>query len=165
MIPMAKKTKKQAKKKTMAKRPKGALRAVSHARPNGQAKKPVKKASATAKKDTNKKKADSIDASVIAELKIVSRFASQTILAPIVTEKSAALSSKNVLVFRVSSKATRVAVKQAMKELYHVIPVKVNIVNVHSRETNFGRVLGKTKGYKKAMVTLPPGKTIDVFAA
>lgn len=129
------------------------------------AKKPVKKASATVKKDADKKKEKTIDAPAVAELKIVSRFASQTILAPIVTEKSAALSGKNVLVFRVSSGATRVAVKQAMKEIYHVIPVKVNIVNVHSREKNFGRVPGKTRGYKKAMVTLPPGKTIDVFAA
>jgi len=100
-----------------------------------------------------------------AVFKVVSRFASETILAPLVTEKSAALAGKNVLVFRVASHATRVAVKQAIKELYNVVPVKVNVITVRPRAMHFGRTQGKTKGYKKAMVTLPAGKMIDVFAA
>jgi large subunit ribosomal protein L23 len=97
--------------------------------------------------------------------KSISRFAADVFIAPLVTEKTAGLSTKNVLVFRVAQRATRVAVKQAMKELYGVVPVKVNMVTVRPRAMRFGRTQGKTKGYKKAMVTLPAGKTIDVFAS
>ena len=115
------------------------------------------------KKTTKAKKAEAPVEAVV--LKSVSRFAAETIIAPIVTEKSAALSGKNVLVFRVAQNATRVAVKQAVKELYNVIPVKVNMITVAPRAMHFGRTQGMTKGYKKAMVTLPAGKTIDVFAS
>jgi len=124
------------------------------------AKKSAKKA---AKQSTDKKAAKSEGQA--SALKIVSRFASETILAPLVTEKTASLGSKNVLVFRIASNATRVAVKQAIKELYGIVPVKVNVIMVRPRAMTFGRTQGTTKGYKKAMVTLPPGKTIDVFAA
>lgn len=115
------------------------------------------------KKTTKAKKAEA--PAEVAALKPVSRFAADTLLAPIVTEKSATLSGKNVIVFRVAQSATRVAVKQAVKELYNVIPVKVNMITVHPRNMHFGRTQGTTKGYKKAMVTLPVGKTIDVFAS
>ncbi len=123
--------------------------------------KPVKKTAV--KKAAPKKGKKSIEQAPA--LNIVSRFASETILAPLVTEKTASLGSRNVLVFRIASNATRVAVKQAMQELYGVVPVKVNVITVRPRSMNFGRTRGITKGYKKAMVTLPPGKTIDVFAA
>ena len=123
--------------------------------------KPAKKVAV--KKASPKKEKKSVEQAPA--LKIVSRFASETILAPLVTEKTATLGSKNVLVFRIASNATRVAVKQAMFELYGVVPVKVNVITVRPRSMNFGRTRGTTKGYKKAMVTLPLGKTIDVFAA
>jgi large subunit ribosomal protein L23 len=126
-----------------------------------EAQKPAKKA--VAKKAAPKKEKQ---AEVKAPaLKIISRFASETVLAPLVTEKTASLGSKNVLVFRVASGATRVAVKQAIAEIYGITPVKVNVITVRPRAMTFGRTRGTTKGYKKAMVTLPPGKTIDVFAA
>ncbi|MFA6017732.1 MAG: 50S ribosomal protein L23 [Patescibacteria group bacterium] len=125
-----------------------------------------KTAAVIAKKTSAAKKVVAKKSEVPAAVfKVVSRFASETILAPLVTEKSAALAEKNVLVFRVASHATRVAVKQAIKELYNVVPVKVNVITVRPQSTHFGRTQGKTKGYKKAMVTLPAGKMIDVFAA
>lgn len=125
------------------------------------AEKPAKKAAA---KKVAPKKAKKSAAQAPA-LKVISRFASETILAPLVTEKTASLGSKNVLVFRIASGATRVAVKQAIAEMYGITPVKVNVITVRPRAVTFGRTRGTTKGYKKAMVTLPPGKTIDVFAA
>ncbi len=100
-----------------------------------------------------------------ATTKTVSRFAAETILAPLVTEKAARHSSANVMVFRVATSATRIAVKQAIKELYHVTPVKVNIINVHGTQVRFGRTVGFRKGMKKALVTLPKGTHIDVFAS
>jgi large subunit ribosomal protein L23 len=127
-----------------------------------EAEKPAKKAVA---KKVAPKKAKKSEEQVPAALKVISRFASETIIAPLVTEKTASLGSKNVLVFRIASNATRVAVKQAIAEIYGVTPVKVNVITVRPRAMTFGRTQGTTKGYKKAMVTLPPGKTIDVFAA
>ncbi len=98
-------------------------------------------------------------------LKIVSAFANRTLLAPIVSEKTAMLNSRNVMVFKVASDATRVGVSQAMKEIYNVTPVKVNVITVRPKAMVFGKRLGTTKGYKKAMVTLPIGTTIDVFTS
>lgn len=100
-----------------------------------------------------------------APVRAISRFAAQTLLSPLVTEKTTKLSSENVVVFRIAAAATRVAVKQAVKELYGVLPIKVNVINVHSRAVRFGRTMGISRGYKKALVTLPKGTKIDVFAS
>ena len=98
-------------------------------------------------------------------LKSLSRFATDTLFAPIVSEKTAMLSSNNVMVFRVALSATRVAVKQAFKELYGVTPVKVNVITVRPRAVHFGKSNGHIKSFKKAMISLPEGTTIDVFAS
>jgi large subunit ribosomal protein L23 len=97
--------------------------------------------------------------------KTVSRFAAETVLAPLVTEKAARLNSQNVMVFRVAPSATRVAVGQAIKELYNVTPVKVNMISVRGKDVRRGRSAGRTRDWKKAMVTLPKGARIDVFAS
>ena len=110
-------------------------------------------------------KAKKVKAESAPAFKAVSAFAMRTILAPIITEKSATLGSKNVLVFRVASDATRVGIAQAIRELYGVQAVKVNVITVRPKAITFGRTRGTIKGYKKAMVTLPAGKTIDVFAS
>ncbi len=98
-------------------------------------------------------------------IKTISRFAAETIIAPLVTEKAARLNGANVMVFEVSPKATRIAVKQAIKELYNVMPTKVNIMHVRGGSVRFGRFTGTRKDSKKAMVTLPTGTHIDVFAS
>ena len=115
------------------------------------------------KKSTESKKAV-VETSAPA-LKALSRFATDTLLAPIVSEKTAMLSSSNVMVFRVALSATRVAVKQAFKELYGVTPVKVNVITVRPRAVHFGKSNGHIKSFKKAMISLPEGTTIDVFAS
>lgn len=93
----------------------------------------------------------------------VSKLALTTILKPIATEKSAHLMDRGVYTFLVPVSANRVAVRQAIRELYKVTPVKVNIVNVRGTEKRFGRTLGRTSDMKKALVTLPQGSHIDVF--
>ncbi len=115
-----------------------------------------------AKKSTKKV---SVDAVAAPSLKSLSRFATNTLLAPMVTEKTAILSSNNVMVFRVALAATRVGVKQAFKELYGVVPVKVNVITVRPRAVHFGKNNGHLKSFKKAMITLPEGTTVDVFAS
>jgi len=89
--------------------------------------------------------------------------AHRVILGPVVTEKSAMLSDRNVMVLRVAEDANRVSVRNAVKALYGVLPERVNIMKVRGKRVRFGRTLGKRKDWKKAMVMLPEGSHIDIF--
>lgn len=115
------------------------------------AKKPAAK-KAPAKKSAPKaapKKASATDTSVIVK--------------PLVTEKSAVLASANKYVFVVKKNANRVAVRSAIKALYGVTPESVNVMNVRGKKVRFGRRRGKRSDWKKAVVTLPADKTINVY--
>lgn len=86
------------------------------------------------------------------------------IVRPIVTEKTMRASSENnTVTFEVAKNANKVAIAQAVNEIYHVKPVSVNTVNVHPKTRRVGRYSGKTKAYKKAYVKLAEGDSIDVF--
>lgn len=99
----------------------------------------------------------------VATGKTASTFATRTILKPIVTEKTARLSDSNTMVFRVPRSASRIQVAQAIKELYGVRPVRVNILNVRGKNVHFGRTRGVQQDVKKAMVKLPEGTRLDIF--
>lgn len=83
---------------------------------------------------------------------------------PLVTEKSAVAESANKYSFVVARTANKNQIKTAVKEIYGVTPVSVNVVNVEGREVRFGRSMGRRSDYKKAIVTLPSGKTIDMHS-
>lgn len=86
------------------------------------------------------------------------------IVRPIVTEKTMRASSENnTVTFEVAKNANKVAIAQAINEIYHVKPVSVNTVNVHPKTRRVGRYSGQTKAYKKAYVKLAEGDSIDVF--
>lgn len=89
--------------------------------------------------------------------------ASSIILAPLVTEKTAHLASQAQYVFRVEAHANKIQVRNAIREMYEVVPVSVNIVNQNGKKVRFGRTRGSRKDWKKAIVTLPKGKTIEVY--
>jgi len=81
---------------------------------------------------------------------------------PIVTEKSAQLQSFSQYVFMVKAGASSAEIKKMIKNIYNVDPVKVNIINVKPRFGRYGRVRTETRGaYKKAIVTIKKGQTID----
>jgi large subunit ribosomal protein L23 len=86
---------------------------------------------------------------------------------PIITEKSNFQSGKlNQYVFEVHKKATKTQVKDAVETLFDVKVENVNIINVpakRSRRARSRRVLIRRPSFKKAIVTLLPGETIDVF--
>lgn len=96
-------------------------------------------------------------------IRIVSKKSMQTLLEPVVSEKTAHLSDAGVVVFRVANGVNRIEVRDAFKELYNVTPIKVNMINVRGHQMRFGRVRGRTKNYRKALITLPKGTTIDIF--
>ncbi len=86
------------------------------------------------------------------------------LIRPLVTEKAAVLASMGQYVFMVHPHANRVAVGRAVKAMYGIEPTDVRIQNVRAKSVRFGRRLGKRKAWKKAIVCLPKGKSIDVYA-
>lgn len=89
--------------------------------------------------------------------------ASRALLRPHLSEKASLLAEKSAIVFEVDPHASAAEVARSVKSVYGVEPVKVNMVSMRGREVRFGRTMGRTKTRKKAIVTLPEGKTIDVL--
>ena len=85
-----------------------------------------------------------------------------TIIAPVITEKSTAASEHNKVVFRVASKATKPEIKAAVEALFNVKVTAVNTLNRAGKNKRFRGVAGKQTGHKKAIVTLAEGQSIDV---
>ena len=84
------------------------------------------------------------------------------ILSPIVTEKSTSLSEQNKIVFKVSNKSNKSILKKNIEKIFKVNVVKVNIINKQSRKKIIRGKKVKIKGYKKAIVTLKKGQSIDL---
>ncbi len=86
---------------------------------------------------------------------------------PIITEKSSYQSSElNQYVFEVHRKATKAQIKEAVETLFDVTVLRVNVMIVpakRSRRARSRRVLVRRPGFKKAIITLAAGDSIDVF--
>jgi large subunit ribosomal protein L23 len=89
--------------------------------------------------------------------------ASQIILAPIVSEKSYHGSVNGVYTFRVHGDAHKTQIRQAVEELFEVNVTRVNVVKVQAKPKRRGQIKGTKPGWKKAVVKLKPGQTIEVF--
>ena len=83
------------------------------------------------------------------------------IIAPVITEKTAAMEAEGKYAFKVANKANKTEVKQAIEKKFNVKVEKVNIVNSHPKHKRVGRYEGMTSRYKKAIVTLAKGSTIS----
>lgn len=83
---------------------------------------------------------------------------------PLVTEKSTiARDEANKYVFEVDRRANKIEIEKAVEKLFKVKVVKVRTSNVMGKEKRVGRFLGRKSDWKKAVVTLAPGQTIDVL--
>ena len=82
---------------------------------------------------------------------------------PVVTEKAAAANHLNQYVFMVASKANKIDVAKAVTIFYGIEPVAVNIINVAGKKVTRGKIKGQRSDWKKAIVTLPQGKTIQIY--
>ena len=84
------------------------------------------------------------------------------ILSPVVTEKSTNLSELNKIVFKVPDGANKKNLKKNIEKIFKVNVTKINIINKQARrKMTRGRKV-KIKGYKKAIITLKKGQTIDL---
>ena len=89
--------------------------------------------------------------------------ASQVILAPIVSEKSYHGTTRGSYTFRVHQDAHNTQIRQAIEELFSVKVERVNVIKVQPKPKRRGLTRGTKKGWKKAVVQLKPGDTIEIF--
>lgn len=83
---------------------------------------------------------------------------------PLVTEKSAqALAETNRVSFRVRRSANKLQIKEAVQKIFNVTVLDVNTLIVKGKHKKFGRQVGLTKAWKKAIVLLKEGDKIDIF--
>ena len=85
-----------------------------------------------------------------------------TIISPNVTEKSTSLSEFNKVVFKVHDGATKVSIKKSIEKIFKVNVIKVNTINFKSKTKNVRGKKSFKSGYKKAIVTLKKGQSIDL---
>ena len=88
---------------------------------------------------------------------------SQVIIRPVVSEKSYVLASAGKYTFRVHDDAHKTQIRQAIEELFEVNVVRVNIVKVQPKPKRRGLIKGEKAGWKKAIVQLKPGQSIEYF--
>lgn len=86
------------------------------------------------------------------------------ILSPVITEKATMGSENNQVTFRVARDATKPAIKAAVEALFDVKVKKVNTLRQAGKVKRFRGIIGRRAEYKKAMVTLAEGHSIDVTA-
>lgn len=87
----------------------------------------------------------------------------EIIKAPVVTEKSTKLNQdEQKYVFKVDPKANKYEIKNAIEKIFKVKVVGVSTINAKTKKKRVGRYSGLTNRYKKAIVTLADGETIEL---
>jgi large subunit ribosomal protein L23 len=89
-----------------------------------------------------------------------------TIVRPVVSEKSTVLGEQGKYVFEVAPGANKIQIKRAIEEAFankKVQVAAVNILHVVGKERRRGKSVGKTRSWKKAIVTLRAGQRLDLF--
>lgn len=85
------------------------------------------------------------------------------LIRPKITERTTDLMADGKYVFIVDKRANKIQIADAVAEVFNVKVEKVNTVNVKGKTVRRGRTEGKRKDYKKAIVKLAPGETIEFF--
>ncbi len=80
---------------------------------------------------------------------------------PRITEKAALAGENNVYTFNVPVDTNKIQIKKAVQALYGVTPRKVAIIRIQARKVITRRSRGVQSGYKKALVTLSAGESIE----
>ncbi len=86
----------------------------------------------------------------------------EIIKAPVVTEKSSTLNQEGQYVFKVDPKANKTEIKEAIEKIFKVKVESISTINAKTKKRRVGRYTGLTNRYKKAIVKLAKGETIDL---
>jgi len=87
----------------------------------------------------------------------------EVLLAPVVSEKSYSLITDHKYTFKVHKDAHKTQVRQAVEQLFDVNVVNVNILKVQSKPKRRGMSIGRRPGWKKAIVQVREGQSIEIF--
>lgn len=87
------------------------------------------------------------------------------LIKPIVTEKSTALMEERKYTFCVPLSATKIQIRQAVEQIFKVKVQAVNTMRYEGKMKRLGQTQGRRSDWKKAVVTLKPGETIELFEA
>ena len=90
---------------------------------------------------------------------------SEIIIRPVITAHNYDQMESNTYTFEVAKDANKIEIRQAIETIFDVTVVKVNTLNVKSKPKRVRYQLGRTRTWKKAMVTLKEGDTIELFAS
>lgn len=94
---------------------------------------------------------------------VIETDAYRILVRPLITEKASVMGSQNKYVFVVNTQANKIEIAQAIEDVYGVRPVGVNIIKMKGKFVTRGRFIGKRKDWKKAIITLPEGESIQVY--
>jgi len=88
----------------------------------------------------------------------------RVLLRPIISEKASHQQTlANQYFFEVAINANKIEIAKAVKSAYGIAPTDVTTIRMEGKSRMYGRKLGKRKDWKKAIVTLPKGKTIALY--
>jgi large subunit ribosomal protein L23 len=87
----------------------------------------------------------------------------EVLLAPVVSEKSYSLITDRKYTFKVHKDAHKTQIRQAVEQLFDVNVLNVNIVKVQAKPKRRGLSIGRRPGWKKAIVQIGEGQTIEIF--
>jgi large subunit ribosomal protein L23 len=87
----------------------------------------------------------------------------QVIVRPLITEKATILAGEHKYAFEVARKANKPQIRAAVEKAFNVNVTKVNTLNVQGKARRRGRLQSRTRSWKKAIVTLAEGDSIQIF--
>lgn len=91
------------------------------------------------------------------------KLARDIIVKPVITEKAVDLMQENKYCFKVDIHANKIEIKHAIEEIFKVHVTDVATMRVKGKKKRVGRYVGRTSNWKKAIVTLREGDSIEVF--
>jgi len=102
----------------------------------------------------------------IAGAKVKSKFqleGASILVRPLITEKISDLAALGKYSFEVTRNANKLSVKKAISSVYGVKVRDVRMINVQGKNVRYGRHAGRTKDWKKAIITLAPGEKLELY--
>jgi large subunit ribosomal protein L23 len=100
---------------------------------------------------------------MIKELNKIENIAYRILIEPWITEATTLAAELNKYVFKVAKSATKQEVKEVIESLYKVSVLNVRTINIPAKKKTRGRIVGRKSGFKKAIITLKKGDSIDLF--
>lgn len=83
---------------------------------------------------------------------------------PLITEKSTnARETENQYVFEVDKRASKIEIRNAVEKIFKVRVLDVRTINMRGKKKRMGGIAGRRNDWKKAVVDIPPGSSIEIY--